>query len=115
MSKPNPYSLIFAISLFMAGIAVADENENENENGNEAEIAKEALADQLESIPSETQAQAVLPAASEITSDQVAVASNTLVTQSGNTLMTAGTCSVIDDLVRQFCGANSNDISCQFQ
>jgi len=40
---------------------------------------------------------------------------NKLVTQTGNTVMTAGTCIVIDGFLRQFCSANPGDISCQFQ
>ena len=42
-------------------------------------------------------------------------AARELVTQSADTIMTFGTCSVIDDFVRQFCAANPGDISCQFQ
>lgn len=41
--------------------------------------------------------------------------SDALVTRSGNTVMTSGTCLVIDDFVRQFCAANPGEISCQFQ
>ena len=29
--------------------------------------------------------------------------------------MTAGVCPVVDDLVQQYCSANPDDISCQFQ
>jgi len=37
-----------------------------------------------------------------------------LVTQSGNTVMTAGTCVVVDAFLRDFCNANPQDINCQF-
>jgi len=88
----------------MGGIAVADENE------------KGQVGGQVESTPVEAPAQEVFPVASEVTVDNSSMATaNTLVTQSGNTYMTAGTCSVIDELVRQFCGTNPSDISCQFQ
>lgn len=36
-----------------------------------------------------------------------------LVTQSGNTVMNAGTC-VVDAFLRDFCNANPQDINCQF-
>lgn len=45
--------------------------------------------------------------------DMALTVSTELVAQAGNTVMTAGTCLVIDDLVRQFCSANPADISCQ--
>ncbi len=41
--------------------------------------------------------------------------SSELVMQSANTVMTSGTCSVIDDFLRQYCTTNPGDISCQFQ
>lgn len=37
-----------------------------------------------------------------------------LVTQSSNTVMTAGTCVVVDAFLRDFCNANPQDINCQF-
>ncbi len=41
--------------------------------------------------------------------------SSELVEQAGNTAMAAGSCSVVDLFVRQYCASNPNDISCQFQ
>lgn len=54
-----------------------------------------------------------LPSSSAIQASQES-AENILVTQSGNTLMTSGTCVVIDAFLREFCNANPEDISCQF-
>lgn len=48
-------------------------------------------------------------------SPAVSSTANELITQSSNTIMTSGTCLVVDDLVKQFCNANPDDISCQFQ
>lgn len=47
--------------------------------------------------------------------DVVLTTANELVVQASNTVMTAGVCLVVDDLVRQFCSANPGDVSCQFQ
>ena len=56
------------------------------------------------------------PVFSPVGADAVTLAaSSELITQSADTIMTFGTCSVIDDFVRQFCAANPGDISCQFQ
>ena len=46
--------------------------------------------------------------------DSAAAESTELVTQSGNTVMTAGTCVVVDAFLRDFCNANPQDINCQF-
>jgi len=49
------------------------------------------------------------------TSVSVPGMSSELVEQAGNTAMAAGSCSVVDLFVRQYCASNPNDISCQFQ
>ena len=54
-----------------------------------------------------------LPDSSAVQSSQASTES-TLVTQSGNTMMTSGTCVVVDAFLREFCNANPADISCQF-
>ncbi len=41
--------------------------------------------------------------------------SSELVEQAGNTVMAAGSCTVVDLFVRQYCASNPDDISCQFQ
>mgnify|MGYP001030674016 CR=1 FL=1 len=41
--------------------------------------------------------------------------STELVEQAGNTVIAAGSCTVVDLFVRQYCASNPGDISCQFQ
>jgi len=95
--------------------------------GNVPVFAQEAESDSPESASAEgaesaetaitgTPVTAAEPVFSPVGADAVTLAtSSELVTQSADTIMTFGTCSVIDDFVRQFCAANPGDISCQFQ
>jgi len=54
-----------------------------------------------------------LPSSSAVHASQSSTES-ILVTQSGNTVMTSGTCVVVDAFLREFCNTNPEDINCQF-
>jgi hypothetical protein len=96
-------SLISIALLIGGGITVAEEESTE--------IIQSQLNEQESTL--KTQAGENVSAVTE--ASQNLISANVLITQTGNTVMTAGTCLVIDDIVRQFCGANPNDVSCQFQ
>jgi len=62
----------------------------------------------MQQLPETMMSPAALPATALDTSSE-------LVEQAGNTVMAAGSCTVVDLFVRQYCASNPDDISCQFQ
>ena len=92
--------LLLALLATSSALVVAQEPEAENQEGTHTASDETAPAPLMS--PAGTEG-VTLATASE------------LVTQSANTIMTSGTCSVVDDFLRQFCTTNPGDSSCQFQ
>ena len=72
---------------------------------------KEATASQTEENVKDDQSKSS-PATAK---DDKAVVVADLTGKSNALIMTAGVCPVVDDFVGQYCTANPDDISCQFQ
>jgi len=107
---------LILLALLATGNAPVFAQEAESDSPESASAEGAEGAESAETAITGTPVTAAEPVFSPVGADAVTLAtSSELVTQSADTIMTFGTCSVIDDFVRQFCAANPGDISCQFQ
>ncbi len=100
VSKVLISSILLAPAVFAETLADASAMEPGSENEN------------FQSIYRPQEDKLILSASAVVDLD--AGTTTELVTQSGNTVMTAGTCVVVDAFLRDFCNANPQDINCQF-
>jgi hypothetical protein len=99
--------LISSALLISGGLVYAEEGLTENQTV--------TIQGQLKESEPSLKSEAGENASAVTNTELNLTAANALITQTGNTFMTAGTCLVIDEIFRQFCSANPNDVSCQFQ
>jgi hypothetical protein len=96
-------------SLLMAQQIDSSVDETKWSGFNSAEESKETNQPSNPALPIEPKM-----SSAEIVNKPLSTADD-LVREASNTTMVAGSCLVIDLFVRQFCTANPNDISCQYQ
>jgi hypothetical protein len=110
------FTWLMLLALLAIGNAPVIAQETESDAPESAIVESPENVKRAETAAAGTPQTAPEPVFSPVGADAVTLAaSSELITQSADTVMTFGTCSVIDDFVRQFCAANPGDISCQFQ
>ena len=103
----NKFISLTVLLLLTTSAAMGQDSVQQDQN------AKQDARESAQSTSSENPP-AISPLSSQANEPDVA-GSTALITQSSNKAMAIGSCLVVDGLVREFCNANPDNVSCQFQ